>query len=129
VPGAGTIRLCAGAAVALLAGYYALRVAAQRCSGGACDAYIPFSLLLPVAILVMVAVTGVIAISAARPAGGAWLVILAAATALGVFGPLAALAVLKDRPDALVPAATLLFVLTPVAALAYTFRRGGPPEG
>jgi uncharacterized membrane protein YhaH (DUF805 family) len=118
------------ATLALLVVYHALRIAASQCGGSACDWYILLSLLLPLAVLVLAAVTGAIAISAARRtegerAGRLWLGLIVTCTLLGVFGPLVALAVLRDSPDTLVPLATVLLVLTPVSVLAYSMRRRG----
>jgi hypothetical protein len=127
VRSASTLRISAAVAFALLIAYELMRIAAESCVGEACDAFIPLSLLLPVAILVAAGVTGALAIAAARPAGGAWLMILVAVSVLSVVGPLLALAVFRDQPDALVPAASVLFVLTPVAALIYTLRKSSPP--
>jgi hypothetical protein len=125
--GSGAIRISAAITFALLAVYEVLRVAAQGCSGPQCDAYIPISLLVPAAILVAVAVTGGIAIVDARREGGAWLPALAAATVLGVLGPLATAAAFRNQPDTVVALATVLFLLTPLAALIYTFRSSASP--
>jgi hypothetical protein len=115
------VRVSAAAALLLLAAYHGLRVAAAQCAGLGCDWYIPVSLLLPIAILVAVAVAGLLAFPEARRAGaGAWAAGIAVATGLGVAGPPVALALLRDSPDALVPAATVLWLLGPVCVLAFS---------
>ena len=118
------VRSWAVAALVLLAAYHALRVIAGACTGSACDAFIGPSLVLPVAILVSAGVAGAAAASAA---GGSVRMMLLAATLLSTAGPLVALAFQKDSPDTLVPAATLLFVISPAAALVYSFRRPTSP--
>lgn len=118
-----SMRVSAVLTLGLLAAYYVLRVVASRCSGLQCDIYIPLSLLVPLLILILAAVTGVLAISAARQrAQGAWLGVLSACTLLGVLGPLGLLAVLRDRPaDLFVSLATGLVLLVPLSALIYSF--------
>jgi hypothetical protein len=99
-----------------------MRIAATACSGSVCDAYIPLSLLLPLLVLVGAAVSGVLAISAARRER-TWLVVLILGTAVGVIGPIIALVVLRDSPDAFVVTSTILVALAPVGALGYSFSR------
>jgi len=99
-----------------------MRIAATACSGSVCDAYIPLSLLLPLLVLVGAAVSGVLAISAARREK-TWFAVLIVCTAVGVIGPCIALVVLRDSPDAFVVASTLLVAIAPAAALAYSFSR------
>jgi hypothetical protein len=116
------IRIAAVITLALLAGYFGLRAAATACAGVQCDVYIPFSALVPALVLVAGAVTGGLAVAHARKASrGAWTWALAALTVLGVLGPLVSLAVLRDRPDTFVLVASVLSVLVPLAALAYSF--------
>lgn len=117
------LRVSAIAALALLGIYFGLRAAATACSGAGCDAYVWPSLALPVGVVVMVAVTGWLAMASARRQGSSWFVPLIGCTGLGVLGPVAAVAVFRDRPDAVVAVATALFLVTPVAALAYSFRK------
>lgn len=114
------IRISAAASLLLLGTYMVLREIATQCSGAQCDAYILPSVALPIAVLVAVGVSGVLAISGARAAGGLWLVILIATTALGLLGPPVALAIFRDQPDSLVLTASLLLAQCPVAALVYT---------
>lgn len=97
-----------------------MRAAATACSGSACDAYIPLSVLLPVLVVIGALVTGLLAISAARRRR-TWLVVLSACAAIGVIGPIVALAVLRDSPDAFVVTSTILVALVPISALAYSF--------
>jgi len=115
------MRVSAGATLVLLLIYHALRLAAAQCRGAACDWYIPFSLLLPIAVLVMVGVTSGIALSSRPRPGSAWTAAIAITGLLGVAGPLLALAARRDSPDALVITATLLFVLCPITVLAYAW--------
>lgn len=109
--------------------YHALRVAAERCAGPACDAYIPFSLALPLVAIALVAVTGVLGSAGSR---GAWRAGIAVTALLGVLGPPAALATWRDAPDILVPVATALILACPVAVLAFAVfgpRRDPLPPG
>jgi hypothetical protein len=110
----------------LLIGYYILRLAAGNCTGSACDWFIPFSLLIPLLILVMLAITGISATSNAyrRQAGAGWALVLGALTVLGVIGPIVALAIFRDSPDPFVPLATVLVLLLPLCALLYSLTAG-----
>jgi len=117
------VRSWAIAALVLLGAFHVMRLAAAACSGAACDAFIPLSLLLPAAVLVCAGVAGTIAASGA---GGAPRALLVAATLLSTAGPLIALALFRDSPDSLVAAATMLFLFSPAAALAYSFRPASP---
>ena len=117
-----SIRILAIITFALIAAFYSVRALAGACSGPECDAFIPFSLLLPLAALALAAVTGFLAIGAARQRRqGAWLAILAIATLLSVAGPIACAFVFRDSPDIFVPVATALIVLAPLAALVYSY--------
>jgi hypothetical protein len=53
-------------------------------------------------------------------------VVLGALTALGVVGPIVALAIFRDSPDRFVPVATVLVVALPVSVLLYTLTAGRP---
>ena len=117
-----TLRVSAAVTLALLAGFYLLRATAPSCAGAACEAYIPLSLLVPAAVLASAAVTAVLALVASRR-DHAWFSVLALAASAGIFGPLLAVGLLRDQPDRLVPLASLLFVLVPAGALAYSFSR------
>ena len=115
--------------LALLVAYHVLRLVASNCSGSGCDAFIPFSLLFPLLIVIMVAITGVQAITRPGPAFASGRPILAALTAVGVLGPILALLVFRDRPDAFVWTSTVLVLLLPAAVIAYGLgdrRRHGP---
>jgi hypothetical protein len=116
-----TIRLTATVTLVLLGLYFVLRALAFSCSGAACDAYIPVSLMIPVLILVLTALTGVLAIIRAR-ALRRWFAALIAATLLGVAGPILALLVFRDNPDAFVLTGTILVLLAVGTALAFSFR-------
>jgi len=116
------VRVAAIVTLALLIAYHLMRVAAAACSGSVCDAYIPLSLLLPLLVLIGAAVSGVLAISAAHR-DRAWLIVLISCTAVGVSGPIIALVLLRDSPDAFVVSSTIVVSLVPVSALVYGFSR------
>lgn len=129
-----TIRTCAVFTLGLLVVYYALRALASQCSGGQCDTYyLPLSLLVPLLILVMTALTGILAISAANRGGQqahdeaskrrqlTWLSVLTGCTILGVLGVIASAVVFRDSPDSFVTVATALSLFVPVSALIYSF--------
>src|SRR6266851_1011798 len=97
----------------LLGAYHLMRVAATGCVGSGCELYIPLSLLIPLLILGAAVVTSVLAISAAGHER-TWLIALAACAAVGVLGPIAALVILRDNPDAFVITSTVLVALVPV---------------
>lgn len=116
------LRMWAAATLLLLGAYYVLRAAAQSCAGSACDVYIPLSLLFPASILLCAAVTGILALLASRHEHE-WFSALAIVVSVGIFGPLVALGIFRDRPDTLVPLAYLGFAMVPAAALAHSFAR------
>lgn len=116
------IRVWAVLALALLVAYQLLRRAAGTCTGANCDYYIPVSLVVPIAIEVLNAITGGLAVRDARANGHRWLAPLAIAVALGLLGPVATVAIFRDQPDVVVGVGTVLFAVIPVAALAYTYR-------
>ena len=107
--------------IALLAIYHVLRALASGCTGSGCEWFIPVSLLLPLAILVTAALTGLRAFNRAstRNDQRGWAVGLAAVTVLGVLGPLLALFALRDKPDTFVAVGSVLTALVPLTALAY----------
>ena len=115
------VRWLAGAVIVLLAAYFVMRALATACTGGGCDAYIPVSLLLPLLVFGTAAATGLTASVAAR--GSAWFVWLVISTILAVGGPLVALLVLKDSPDAFVATGTVLELQVAVVTLAFTLIR------
>jgi hypothetical protein len=116
------VRVAAIVTLVLLIAYHVMRVAATACSGSVCDAYIPFSLLLPFLVLIGAAVSGVLAILAARGDRN-WMIVLGLCTAIAVIGPIADLVFLRDAPDAFVVTSTILVALAPVGALSYSFSR------
>lgn len=122
--GVKAVRVLAVAAVFLVAVYFAFRAIAGSCTGAACDAYIPVSLLLPLAIWLVAAVAGVTATVRAR-SHHTWFSVLVGAAVLGVAGPIVALAIFRDNPDAFVAGATVLVLFEALAALGYTFARSG----
>jgi CHASE2 domain-containing sensor protein len=123
-----SIRILAIITFALIAAFYGLRALAGACSGPECDAFIPFSLLLPLAALALAAVTGFLAIGAARQRRqGAWLAILATSTLMSIVGPIACAFVFRDNPDVFVPVATALIALAPLSALVYSLTANQRP--
>jgi hypothetical protein len=117
-----SVRILAILTFALIAAFYGLRALAGQCVGGECEAYIPFSLLLPLAALVLAAITGFRAIGAARARRQiSWLALLIICTTVSVAGPIASAVVFRDSPDLFVPVATALILFAPLAALIYGF--------
>jgi hypothetical protein len=123
-----TVRVWSIITLVLLAAFHIVRILGPRCSGNQCDtSLLPLSTLLDVLILVVAAVTGFLAISAARQAAQVtWAAVLGACTLLGVLGPIVGLAVIRNSADAFVLTATLLVLLVPLTALAYSFLANGP---
>jgi hypothetical protein len=135
----GLVRSSAIATLGLLVVYYILRAVGGGCTTSQCDVTVlPWSALLPLLIVVLVAVTGALAIVAARrgtrtaqnPAvngrHATWFVVLGACTVVGILGPLVLLAVLGNNPNLFVFLATVLVALTPLGALIYSFAADGP---
>ena len=114
------VRLLAAAVLVLIAVYFVMRGLATACTGAACDAYIPISLLVPLLILITVTVTGIVATANAR-SRHSWFAGLLLSTVLGVLGPIVALLIFKDSPDAFVAAGTLLELQLALVVLAYSF--------
>lgn len=119
------IRVLAVAVIVLVGVYFVMRALANACTGSGCDVYIPISLLLPLLIFVASAVTAVLALASARGLG-AWFAILIISTVLAVLGPIVALFVFKDSPDAFVATGTVLELQLAIVALAYTYIRTRP---
>ena len=117
-----SVRILAIITFVLLIAYYILRALAVQCSGPECEAFIPFSLLLPLVALILAAITGYLAIGASRARRQiGWLVALIVCTILSVAGPIASAFIFRDSPDLFVPVATALIVIGPLAALIYSF--------
>jgi hypothetical protein len=114
------IRVLAVAAIVLVGAYFVMRTLATACAGSGCDVYIPISLLLPLLIFVVTAMTAVVAIASARGLG-AWFAVLIISTVLAVLGPIIALLIFRDSPDAFVATGTVLELQLAVVALAYSF--------
>src|SRR5215470_16705391 len=87
-------------ALALIVAYHLQRYAAAHCVGGGCDIYIPISLLLPLLSWAAAIASGVAASQDARHSH--WFALLTACTAIGLFGPVVILLLLRDNPDATV---------------------------
>jgi hypothetical protein len=117
-----SLRVLFGVIVLIVALYQLQRLMASNCTGAACDAYIPLSLLLPVSALILAAVTGGIAAYRARATGPVWVAVLGACAAIGSVGPVAAAFFIKDN-EVLVSVSTVLVLTVPVSALAYTSLR------
>jgi hypothetical protein len=109
-------------ALLLLGAYHLVRLAASRCTGPQCDAYIPLSLLVPILIVVAGATAGALASRDASANDRPWLIPLIVATTLGCAGPMVAVLLFRDQPDVVVVLATVLFLQAALAALAYTLR-------
>jgi hypothetical protein len=121
-----TIRIVSVLTLVALVGYFILRESASACSGPQCDSYILPSLALPLLIVVLAAVTGALALTAARNMPrGAWPAILSACLAIGVLGPVISAAIFRDSPDTFIPVATSLVLLVPLSALLFSFIGGG----
>jgi hypothetical protein len=117
-----SVRVFAILAVVLVLAYYGLRALAGQCAGPECEAYIPFSLLLPLAALVIAAISCWLAIGAARQRRqGGWLVLLPICLIISLVGPIASAYVFRDNPDIFVPVATALILLAPILALIHSF--------
>src|SRR2546430_376718 len=114
-------RILSALIVLVVVVYHGLRVVATQCSGAGCDAYIPLSLLLPVAALVLAAVAGSMAAYSARAAGDGWTAILAGCAVLGSIGPVLAAFVVRDN-DVLVWLSTLFVLTVPVGVGLHTVR-------
>jgi len=119
------VRWLAAADIALVVVYFVMRELASVCTGAGCDVYIPISLLLPLLIFMASAITAVLALAASRDSH-AWFAGLMISTVLAVFGPIVALLIFKDNPDAFVAVGTLLVLQVAVVALAYTYIRTRP---
>lgn len=116
------VRWFALGVIALVVVYIVMRGFATACSGAACDVYIPISALLPLLIFTCAAVCSVLALTSAR-ASHAWFAGLMISTVLAVLGPIVALLIFRDNPDAFVAAGTVLELQLAVVALAYTYIR------
>jgi hypothetical protein len=101
--------------------YHGLRLILSACTGAACDAYSPLSLLLPIAALVLAGVTGGLAAYEARGRRN-WSVLLAACGAAGFFGPIVVAFALQDN-DTKVWVSTVLVLTVPVAVGLRAFWR------
>jgi len=123
-----TVRVLAIATLVLIGAYFVFRAVVSACTGTSCDAYIPLSLLIPILILILVALTGTVATIDARKRH-AWFAALIGVTLIGVAGPLIALAVFKDSPDTFVLTATVPELLAACTALAYTVWGGRAAAG
>ena len=115
------VRVLSIVIVVIVVVYHALRLAGSQCAGAACDWYIPFSLLLPIAALVLAGVTGALAASEARGRGG-WPILLASCAVLGAVGPVVVALVLKDN-DLKVWTSTALVLTVPVTVAMAAARR------
>ncbi|HZQ48949.1 MAG TPA: hypothetical protein VFB69_01435 [Candidatus Dormibacteraeota bacterium] len=114
-------RMLAVVIVAVVIVYHVLRVMASQCSGGGCDWYIPFSLVLPLAAIALALVTGALAAYAERDRP-ARTIAIAACTLLAFAGSIAGAFVLSDN-DAKVWVATVFVLLVPAAVLLTSARQ------
>src|SRR5581483_9070504 len=106
-------RMLAVVIVAVVIVYHVLRVMASQCSGGGCDWYIPFSLVLPLAAIALALVTGALAAYAERDRP---------ARTIAFAGSIAGAFVLSDN-DAKVWVATVFVLLVPAAVLLTSARQ------
>ncbi len=121
------IRIFAILTLGLLAVYYVQRAIAAQCGGIQCDVYIPLGLLVMLLILVMAAVTGLLAILSARQgAQRTWAGVLSTFTLLGVLGPIVSAVIFRNSPNLFVLAATLLVLFVPISALTYIWSASTP---
>ncbi len=111
--------------LALVLGYYILRLVAQGCSGSGCDWFIPLSLLLPILVLIASIMTGVRGILEASGTGSnrRWMVWFVVVTVVAVVGPIGSLLVFRNSPDRFLLLATALVLAPPLLALIYSLRR------
>ena len=116
------VRWFAIGVIALVVAYFVMRAFATACTGAACDVYIPISALLPALIFLCAAVTAVLALTSARTSH-AWFAGLMISTALAIVGPIVALVIFRDKPDAFVATGTVLELQLAVVALASTYIR------
>ena len=114
-------RVLAIVIVVVVVVYHVLRLMASSCSGGACDWYIPFSLLLPIIAMLLAVLTGALGAYAERARLG-WSVALAVCAVLALIGPILAAIALSDN-DTKVWIATGLILLVPLAVGLSAVRR------
>ncbi len=114
-------RILSIAIVAVTIVYHVLRLMASRCSGAACDWYIPLSLLLPLTAIVLAAVTAGLAAYAERARTG-WSVLLAACGVLASIGTILAAILLSDN-DTKVWVATVFVLSVPLAVFLSASQR------
>ena len=123
-----SVRIFAIITFALVAAFYGLLALAGQCEGGECETYIPFTLLLPLAALVLAAVTGYLAIGASRARRqGGWLALLIICTIVSITGPITSAVIFRDNPDLFVPVATIVILFAPLTALIYSFTGNAQP--
>ena len=113
----------------LLGAFHVLRYAAGQCTGAGCDAYIPLSLLLPLATWLAAVVASLSAYLAASRADRSWQGVLALTTLLAVFGPIVSLLLLRDSPDVFVPVGTALVTIVALIVLTYYVSRRSAANG
>ena len=106
-------RVLAVAIVVVVIAYWILRILASECNGAACDAYIPFSLLLPILAILLAGVAGGIAAYEAR-ARRPWAVAFAGLAVAAVVVPIIVAFALSDN-DTKVGVSTILVLTVPAA--------------
>jgi hypothetical protein len=102
--------------VAVVLVYHVLRVTASRCTGGACDWYIPFSLFLPLIAILLAVLTAGFGAYAARARRG-WSALLGMSGILASIGTILAAMIFSDN-DTKVWVATVLVLTVPLAVFA-----------
>jgi hypothetical protein len=114
------IRLFAGGGIVLIAVYVVFRSIVSNCVGQACDAYIPVSALIPLPVFLAVAIGAALATARAGRAS-TWFAALLVMTIVAVVGPVVALVILRDNPDAFVAVGTVLELFVAVSLLGYSY--------
>ncbi len=110
------VRALAFLTIGVLLIYQLVHLASEDCSGPGCEWFIPFSIYLPLTAFALAVITGVRGIQATAPRSPLR-AILAVALVISVIGPFAAVILLRNSPDLVVPIATVLVLVAPVAAL------------
>ncbi len=110
------VRALAFLTIGVLLVYHMVRLISEDCSGPGCEWFIPISLYLPLTAFSLAIITGVRAYLASE-ARSLRRAILAVSIAISGIGPFGAIVVLRNNPDLVVPIATVLLLVAPVAAL------------
>lgn len=111
-----SIRISALLTLGILVVYYMLRLLKPQN-----DLFIAPSLLLPILAIVLGALSGILAATAAnRKKQRIWLALLMGVTLLDILGPIVAAFILRDHPDPFVILSMIFILLTPLSAWIYS---------